>query len=66
MTRKQIESGIKALSKDQKTACLAFQCEQEIKFLESEKMAYIKEHKEKLRQIEERIRSRMEWLSQFK
>lgn len=39
MTRKQIESGIKALSKDQKTACLAFQCEQEIKFLESEKMA---------------------------
>lgn len=65
MTRMQIKSKIQELSKDQKTACLALQCEREIKFLESERMTCIKEHKEKLEQIDERINSRKEWLIQL-
>lgn len=66
MTRKEASERFNALPKEHRITIIANECEQEIRFLETEKRQYIKQHKENLKRINERIKIRENWLKELK
>ncbi len=65
MTRKESSERFNSLPEEHRITIIANECEQEIRFLEREKVFYIKQHKENLKRINNRIKMRDKWLKEL-
>lgn len=66
MTQEEANKRFNALPKEHRVTIIANECLQEIKTLEMEKLNYVKQHKENLKRINDRIKVRKDWLRKLK
>ena len=66
MTREEATKRFNDLPKEHRVTVIADNCDQEIRWLEREKAEYIKAHRLNIKRINERIKTREEWLKKLK